>query len=296
MSTLTVRNKFTALTRALTLGTALLLCGCGLVGAVTKPLTQGFAESLAGTILNSEDVAMVRDGAPAYLLLVDTLLADAPDDGVMLEQSSILHSAYAAAFVTEPQRSKLLHTKAKALALRAACLRLDDACDLDQRSFRAFQAWVDARSEADVPLMYTLASSWTGWIQAHSDDFAAIAELARAKAIMTKVAELAPAHESGSAFLYLGVFETLLPPAMGGRPEVGRAHFERAVALSEGNHLLTKVMFADQYARLVFDRELHDRLLQEVVSAPANVPGLTLMNTIAKQQAKELLDSADEYF
>ena len=83
---------------------------------------------------------------------------------------------------------------------------------------------------------------------------------------------------------------------MGGRPEVGREHFERAIEISNGEYLMTKVMFASQYARLVFDRELHDQLLEQVLAADASVPGLTLINTVAQLQATELLDTADAYF
>ena len=59
---------------------------------------------------------------------------------------------------------------------------------------------------------------------------------------------------------------------------------------------MTKVMFADQYARLVFDRSLHDRLLNEVLVADDDPPELRLMNAVAKRRARELLDSADDYF
>ena len=59
---------------------------------------------------------------------------------------------------------------------------------------------------------------------------------------------------------------------------------------------MAKVEFARRYARLVFDRPLHDRLLNEVLQAPANVPGLTLSNTLAQRSARELLKSADSYF
>ena len=96
--------------------------------------------------------------------------------------------------------------------------------------------------------------------------------------------------------MYLGVFETLVPPALGGKPEVGRGHFERALALSDGANLLAKVMFAEQYGRLVYNRELHDRLLQEVLEAPVEAPGFTLMNSVAKERAEDLLASADDYF
>ena len=113
---------------------------------------------------------------------------------------------------------------------------------------------------------------------------------------MAKVAELTPGYEYGGPELYLGVFETLLPPAMGGKPEVGRAHFERAIELSEGKFLPAKVFYAQHYARLVFNRELHDELLNDVMTADAQVDGLTLINLIAKEQASALLESADDYF
>jgi hypothetical protein len=108
--------------------------------------------------------------------------------------------------------------------------------------------------------------------------------------------ELDETYSNGAAYLYLGVFETLLPPAMGGKPEIGRGHFERALTLSSGNNLMVKVMLADQYARLVFDRELHDNLLLEVIAADGKTSGLTLMNAVAKERAQKLLDSADDYF
>ena len=61
----------------------------------------------------------------------------------------------------------------------------------------------------------------------------------------------------------MGVFETLLPPPWAVDLN-GRKHFERALAISNERNLIVKVMLADQYARLMFDRELHDQLLQEV--------------------------------
>jgi hypothetical protein len=162
--------------------------------------------------------------------------------------------------------------------------------------YREFEDWVADLDKRDVPLAFGLGVSWAGWIQANSDDFNAIAELARVKALMSRMIELNEAYEFAGPHFYMGLFETFLPPSLGGKPELGRYHFERAIALSEGRHLLTKVAFAERYGRLVFDRDLHDELLREVIEAQVDQPGLTLMNTIAKQQAQELLDSADDYF
>jgi len=274
-------------------GAALLLSGCAsLVGSVAG----GMAEDLGSAILDNPDITMVREGAPAYLLLMDGLLAQSPDNAALLGQAAQLNSAYAAAFVDDPERSRDMNDKALDLAERAVCAGVRKGCGVRTREFEAYQAWLDDRSLNDVPLLYRLGSTWAGWIQANSDDFAAIAELARVKALMTRVIELDEGYDYGGAHLYMGVFETLFPPAMGGRPEEGRRHFERALALSDGRHLMTKVLFAEQYGRLVFDRELHDRLLEQVRAAEPRDPGLTLINVVAQQQAAELLESADDYF
>ena len=270
-----------------------LLSGCA---SIMGSVTGGLASNLSAAILNSDDPAMIRDGAPSYLILIDSLVAGSPDNAALLAHSAELYSAYAGAFVEDPVRAARLNSKAKAQILRATCRSLKNACGLESRDFDEFSAWVDAQGPSSVPALYNLGSIWAGWIQGNSSDFAAIAQLGRVKALIQRVADLDPEHANGGAFLYLGVFETLLPPAMGGRPEMGRRHFERALTISNERNLIVKVMMANQYARLIFDRELHDRLLQEVLAADVQAPGLTLMNTVAQERAQLLLDSADDYF
>lgn len=271
------------------------LLGSGCASLVSNA-TQGFADDLSAVILNSEDPVLVRDGAPAFLLLLDGLLGDDPQNADLLASAAALNSSYATAFVTDPARQTLFANKAFDLALLAGCKGLKNACDVRDRDFAEFERWVATLSARDVPLAYGMGTAWAGWIQANSADWGAIAELGKVKALMTRIAALDAAYEYGGPELYLGVFETLLPPAMGGKPEVGRAHFERAIELADGKFLPAKVFFAQQYARLVFDRELHDSLLNEVMNADARVDGLTLINLIAKEQASALLESADEYF
>ncbi len=277
--------------------TALLLIvlssGCT---SIISGVSQGFTDNLSNAILDSEDIELVRDGAPAYLLMIDGLLAGSPDDAALLSTAARLNSAYAGAFVEEKERARRMHTKALNLAKKAVCEEIDNGCDLEKIELSTFNAWLTERDEDDAALLYGLGSTWAGWMQVHSDDFNAIAQLARVKALMQRVVELDETLDQGGAHLYLGVFETLFPPAMGGKPEVGQAHFEKATELSNGRHLLTKVMYAESYARLVFDRELHDRLLGEVLAADAKSPGLTLINVVAQGRARSLMESADDYF
>jgi hypothetical protein len=102
--------------------------------------------------------------------------------------------------------------------------------------------------------------------------------------------------DAGTVNAYLGILNTLRPPALGGEPEQGRAYFERAVELTGGRDLSVLVDYARSYARLVYDRELHDALLNRVLAADPRQAGYTLVNKLAQAQAAQLLNSANDYF
>lgn len=94
----------------------------------------------------------------------------------------------------------------------------------------------------------------------------------------------------------MGLLNTLLPKALGGKPELAKKSFDRAIELSKGRNLMIKVHYAERYARLVFDQELHDGLLNDVINGEVHAPRMTLVNTLAKIKAKQLLKSGKEYF
>lgn len=276
--------------------TALLFAGLPGCSWIISSTTNDFAGNLANSILNQSDPAMVKEGVPAYLLLIDAMLEGDPKNESLLRSAASLNGSYAGMFLEDPRRQKTLSQKALDYGSKAVCVRNRKACNITTMPFEDFSKVINSISKDDVPTYYTLGTAWAGWIQANSDNWNAIAQLAQVERIMQKVVELDDGYENGSAHMYLGVMATLLPPAMGGRPEVGQEHFERAIALSKGKNLMAKVLYARHYARLVFDRELHDKLISQVLNADPNVPGLTLINTIAQQQAKQLAATADDYF
>ncbi|MGI9302771.1 MAG: TRAP transporter TatT component family protein [Gammaproteobacteria bacterium] len=272
---------------------ALALGGCA---NLFKSATSRMANNLSAAILNQDDLETVRAGAPAYLLLIDSFIADDPDNQNMLLAGAQLYGAYASVFVEDNERRRRLAGKAKDLGSRAACIRLTRLCAVLDQPYDRFEPVLGNTGKTDVPALYGLAASWATWLQTRDDDWNAIADLPKITALFERVVKLDEAYDSGAAHLYLGVIGSLRPPGLGGKPEQGRVHFERAIELSQGRNLMAKVWFAKQYARLVFDRELHDRLVAEVRNADPVAPELTLMNTFAQHQANDLAASADEFF
>lgn len=268
-----------------------MLSGCAsLVGSVTS----GIADRLSVAILNSPDIETVKEAIPAYLVLIDGFLVDGEGDPSLYLAASQLNGAFTA--LVEEERAKILATKAFDYAQRGACLKQRELCGLGQLPFKTFETRVDELSAQAIDPAYQLAVAWTGYIQANSGDMRAIGQLGRVKYLLERVLALDPRWAEGSAQLYMGGLETILPASMGGRPERGRMHFERAIEYSDGRFLMAKVIYAEQYAKLVFDKELHDRLLTEVVNADPVALDLTLINRVAQRRAAVLLAESDEYF
>jgi len=273
--------------------TAICLNGCSFF---ISNATEDFGSSLSQLILDHDDPETVAEAIPAYLLLLETLVANDPENEALLSSTATLYSSYIGLLEEDSNRKKHLADRALFYALRSACSHSEKFCQINTLQYEPFEEVIKDTDEDDIAALYSLGSVWASWIQANKSNWNAIAQLAQVKLIMTRVVELDDGYKDGSAHVYLGVLATILSPALGGTPEIGKQHFERALKLSEEKNLMVKVVFARQYARMMFDRELHDMLLNSVMNSEIDQPGLTLMNTLAQKQAKELLESADEYF
>lgn len=275
------------------LGMQILLGGCA---TLISAATSGLADDLTATILNSDDPETVRAAMPAYLLLIESLLRNNPENENILRAAASLNGAFAGAFVQDEARAELLTEKSLNFAFRALCIHQRKFCEIQQMSFEQFQQLISKARQRDLEALYSVGIAWTGWIQTHGSDWNAIAQLPRVRLIMETLIRLDETWDNGGPHLYMGGLDTILPASMGGKPEEGRAHFERAIELSGGRYLMTKVVYAEQYCRLVFNKELHDRLLGEVIDADPVAPGMTLINMVAQVRARALLEESDEYF
>jgi len=278
---------------SITIFSLLILSGCGQLVSNAK---QEFAEDLSATMLQQNDPETVKQAVPAYLILVSSMIKGDPDNVELLISGSKLYGAYASVFVEDRGRKKRLSTISFDYAHHAFCVHKPAACNIRELSYYEFEQSLTKFNKEDVDVLFALGSAWAGWLQANSADWNAVAELPRIKAIIQRVLELDPAINNGDAYLYMAVMQSFLPPAMGGKPELAKNNFEQAIKVSNGSNLMAKLLYAEKYARLVFDQELHDKLLKEVINASIQNDELTLINSIAQHKAELLLAQSDEYF
>ncbi len=252
--------------------------------------------NLSRSMMNQEDPELVRTAAPAYLLMLDALVATYPDDETFLIPAAKLYGAYAGIFSNNEAQTRRMANRSKEYALRALCEEEEDLCEVLDHSIEEILVELDDLDEDELNIVYTFASSWASWIQANSSDWDAVAQLPKVKVLFKWVLSYDMDYDRGTAQAYMGVLESQLPPSLGGRPDLAKMHFENAIRASNGRHLMAKVLYAQQYARLIYEQELHDRLLNEVIQADPIAEGLTLINQLAKQQAEVLLAESAEYF
>jgi len=269
------------------------LSGCG---ALIDRATTNFANDLEQAVVNYDEPLVVERGLPAFLLILESRRQASPDDADLLINLASLTGTYASLFVDDADSRRRMAARALEFARRAACLEDTPLCDAGDRPFEGFAARVTELKPGHVEIAYSLGTAWVTWIASASSDYGALADLPKAELLLEKVAEMAPEHDDGAVWLYLGVLNSQRPPAAGGRPDLARKYFERAREISSGRNLMINVFMADEYARLMFDRELYVELLEQVLQADPEQPGYVLANRIARARARELLDKADELF
>ena len=277
-------------------GLALAIAAVGLsgCGSLIQSATSSLTEQLGDAVLGHDDPELVREATPTLLILIDSLAGEDAGPGV-LGTAAQLYAAYGVVFVNDSERAHKLTERAYGYGLRALCAADRAGCGVQNLGFDEYEARVGAYPAARAQALFDYVIGYLAWVRARAD-YEALAQLPRIQVALQRLLEVAPADIRGSAHMYMGTLQCLRPASLGGDPESGVENFEQALRLTGRRDLSVQVEYARSCARLLYDRELHDRLLKEVLSAEADQPGLTLFNNLAKADAKELLGAADEYF
>ena len=177
------------------------------------------ADNLSAAVLNQNDPETVRDGAPAYLLLLDSFLESSPNDPALLSAAAELYASYGYVFAEEPARARRMSEKAREYSFKAMCESYQPACYWRGMSYDSYVVSLPGLSSKHADVVYAYAFSSLIWIRLHSDDFNAVARLPHAEALLGRYLEIGDGAADANVYVYLGILATLLPPAYGGEPE-----------------------------------------------------------------------------
>jgi hypothetical protein len=150
------------------------------------------------------------------------------------------------------------------------------------------RAWLvanfDDPEEAETLLWAGYA--WIGHVSESKDIPEIVGELYVGVEIVRRSVELDETVQYATGHTILGAYHARTAMA---ELDESKKHFERAIQLNGGKFLPTKLNFAQRYYCAKGDRPSYDRLLNEVLAAPDDLPEARLQNTIAKRRARRYL-------
>jgi tetratricopeptide (TPR) repeat protein len=278
------------------LSAALVLQGC--IQTIAIRTMSGIMDNGIRAYFRESDLDFAREGMAGNLKLMEALVDGDPDNEHLLLLAAQGYGSYALAFAEDDsvERARVFYRRGRDYGLRI--LRhnkaLSDALGGDLMSF---EEALRGCSREDAPAVFWTAFSWGGYINISRSDLEAMADLSKVLAMMQFVAREDPEYYYGGAHLFLGAINGSMPPMLGGKPELAREHFDKAIEISGGKFLMSYVYYAKTYAVQIQDQDLFESLLSKVENASIDIlPEARLPNAVAKRKAALLRDHREELF
>lgn len=255
-----------------------------------------------------EDVAFARESALPLIKTLEVLRHGDPKDRTALTLLARAYGQYAFGFLEEEMltkkgeglsearaRADLFYRRGKEYGI--AALINDGAMEKAfKRPVPDFERAVKKLGKGYVPALFWTAFNWAGYLNLHLDDPQALIDVPRVEAMIARILELDPSYYYGSAHSLKGAMAAFRPKMLGGDPALAKREFEEAMRIAPG-YLMTKVMFAQYYAKAAQDAALYRGALEEVVKADASLlKEQRLANELAQRRAKLLIPMASKLF
>ena len=284
----------------------LTVCGCSIKKVAINKLGDALAGG--GTVFASDDdPELVKAAAPFSLKLMESLLAEVPEHRGLLTAASGGFTQYSYAFVQQEADALEAQDIAAALEMRKRARRLYlRARDYALRGIEAAhpgftkqlnedpRTAVRVLTKQDVPLAYWAAASWGAAIGIIKNNTDLIAQLSVVECLIDRALELDESYDHGAIDSFLISYEMVRPDSPDKRTDRARAHFQRALQLTEGRHAGPFVTLAESVAVPQQNRQEFESLLNRALAIDAEAkPDWRLVNLLMQRRARWLLSETD---
>jgi tetratricopeptide (TPR) repeat protein len=282
------------------------------VAKFTADSTAGLFTRAAPAFEAYWDYDLAGEAMPASIVQFEGILRVIPDNEAILSQLAQAYVAYAYGWIeadvealefegeyeeADVQRRRTRTMYLRAMDLTRSWIRLhNEDIDLAVRgTVEDLEAWLYGAfvEKEDAVMLLWHGYAWGSYINSAKDDMEAVADLAYAKAFVARSIELDPDYYNAAGYTFMGVATA---SELAGDMEVAKVYFEKALAATERRALQAQLNMARHYAVKEGDRELFDKLLQEVMDAQDPLPEARLANRIARERAAMYIENADQLF
>jgi len=293
-----------------------ILCLIGIIGpacSMKRMTTNVIGDiSTAGMVaVESEtDVGFAEESIPPLIKTLEVLRYGNTKDVTILALLAKAYGTYTFGFVElrilgtkdgsrehaeALARAKLFYSRGRdygvaSLKTNSSVKRAFDA------HFSEFRKAVGSLGKKYIPALFWTAFNWANWINLNRDDPSAIVAMPKIQAMIDRVIELDPDFYYGSAHAFKGVLACSRPAMLGGDMDLAQQEFSVAMGLAPA-YLMTKVLYAQYFARQINDPSLFRKELTEVAASDPNaLPEQALSNELAIRRAGILLKQEKRLF
>ncbi len=262
------------------------------------------------TFASDDDPELIAQAVPFSLKLIESLLAESPRHEGMLVAAARGFTQYGYAFVQQDademeahdfRRSEAMRQRARRLYLRARNYGIR-ALEQQHRGFQAMLA-ANPRSAAStigprgLEALYWTGAAWGAAIALSKDDPETVAEVPQMEALIDRAYALDPDWNRGALHSFLVTYEMARQGATGKPADRARRHFERAMALGQGQDPAPMVAFAEAVDVQEQNRAEFRELIERALAIDADaIPEQRLMTLVMQRRARWLLSRIDELF
>lgn len=188
------------------IGLLVFLSACLPNRKLTVGATAALLEEVAKASSKQSDLRILREGTPAYLMLIDGMIQAWPDNDRLLMAGAQSYSSFASLFVEEHDKdyANTLYARGKQYALRS--LEMRGIKEPLQRPFDDFRQALKRLGRKDAPYLFWSATCWANWIRLNLDSMEAVSELPRVEWMMTRVLEVYEGFYYGGPHLFMGIW------------------------------------------------------------------------------------------
>ena len=289
---------------------ASLFTGCSTVKRAAVDTLADTLSSAGTTYATDEDPELIRQATPFSLKLMESTLEQAPRHEALLLACCRGFTQFGYAFVAQDAdeleardftaagdqraRARKLFLRARSYGLRGLEVTTPGVtADLARDPLAAVRRF----SRKDVPLLYWTAASWAAAVGLSKDDPSLVSEIPQLEALIDRALALDESWGEGSIHSFLITYEMSRQGIAGDPALRSRAHYERAVALSQGLLAGPHLAWAESVCVECRDAAGFDQAIVKALAInPDAAHAHRLENLIVQRRARWLQGRRDELF
>jgi len=284
--------------------------------SINKMAMNAVANALTGdgssdVFTGDSDPQLVGDALPFAIKMYESLLSANPEHQGLINTTGSLFVMYANVYVQGPaerlprsmyaQRQAAI-ARAKKLYLRGFTL-LYRGLELKYPGFSTaykqekLKDYLARMKKDDVPALYWSAAAGLSAFSLNPFDMDLGVRIPEFYALVERAYDLNPDFNSGALDEFMLIFHASIPEVMGGDKSKIDYHFQKALEKSKGLTAGPYVTYAQTVSIPSQNYDKFKEMLEKALSIdPDKDPSNRLVNIIAQQKARYLLDSAALFF